>query len=103
MHSRKGRGAGIILSLDNGIGVVMEGVEIDLDPKRVEGLSFISHAHSDHTPRSYKGEVISTKATKKLLRNYSEEKTVANLTVKSNWMILKFGCWSQGTYSALPR
>lgn len=67
-------GAGIILSLDNGIRVVMEGVEIDLDPKRVEGLSFISHAHSDHTPRSYKGEVISTKATKKLLRNYSEEK-----------------------------
>ncbi|MFQ5974794.1 MAG: hypothetical protein ACE5J5_00565 [Candidatus Hydrothermarchaeales archaeon] len=52
---------------------MVEGKEMYFDPKRVTGLSFISHAHSDHTPRSYKGEVISTKATRKLLRNFSEE------------------------------
>ncbi|MFQ5887777.1 MAG: hypothetical protein ACE5HY_03680 [Candidatus Hydrothermarchaeales archaeon] len=59
--------------MDNGIEMVVEGKEMYLDPKRVKGLSFISHAHSDHTPKSYKGEVISTKATRRLLRNFSEE------------------------------
>lgn len=49
-----------------------------LDPKRVEGLSFISHAHSDHMPRSYKGDIISTKATRRLLRNYPKGEEVSN-------------------------
>ncbi len=44
--------------------------EINLDPKKARGISFISHAHTDHCPRgAVSGQVILTKETKRLMRN----------------------------------
>lgn len=44
------------VSLDNGICVKgASGFEIRLDPRRGEGLFFVSHAHSDHKPSSIRG------------------------------------------------
>ena len=46
----------------------MKGTRILLDPRRPEGLSFTSHAHSDHAPRGSVGErLIASKETRGLL------------------------------------
>jgi Cft2 family RNA processing exonuclease len=44
----------------------MDDVRICLDPKKASGLAFISHAHSDHIPRSIEGMVITSHQTKYL-------------------------------------
>jgi len=40
-----------------------------LDPKRADRISFVSHAHSDHCPRSFAGEVITHSYNLKLFRS----------------------------------
>lgn len=46
----------------------MKGTRILLDPRRPEGLSFTSHAHSDHAPRGPVGKgLIASKETRSLL------------------------------------
>ncbi len=46
----------LTVSLDNGICVRGDdGFEMRLDPRRGEGLFFVSHAHSDHKPSSIRG------------------------------------------------
>lgn len=42
--------------------------EVKLDPRKSGGLSFVSHAHSDHVPSKVSGEVISTLETGELAR-----------------------------------
>jgi len=43
-------------------------MKVYLDPKKAENLSFISHAHSDHCPRSFKGTIIASRTTCALMR-----------------------------------
>jgi len=54
--------------LGNGIELSIEGVRIHLDPRHARGLSFISHAHSDHSPRSFSGVLIASVETCALMR-----------------------------------
>ncbi|MFQ6136613.1 MAG: hypothetical protein ACE5PM_05490 [Candidatus Hydrothermarchaeales archaeon] len=49
--------------------MIVGDTKIYLDPKNAKGLSFISHAHSDHAPRRFSGRIIYTDGTKRLLRN----------------------------------
>ncbi len=55
-----------IIRLGNGVEVEIEGVKIFLDPRIARGLSFVSHAHSDHLPRKMHSHVWSTPETKGL-------------------------------------
>ncbi len=58
------------VSLDNGICVKGDsGFEIRLDPRRGEGLFFVSHAHSDHKPSSIRdnGKIICSDETLEML------------------------------------
>ena len=59
----EGSSGGGALRLGNGIELCVDGEELYLDPKRVKGLSFVSHAHSDHVPRGGAGEVVCTRET----------------------------------------
>jgi Cft2 family RNA processing exonuclease len=43
-------------------------LDIYLDPKKAQGVSFISHAHSDHCPRSFSGTLIASSKTCALMR-----------------------------------
>ena len=63
---------GAALRIGNGIELCVDGEELYLDPKRVRGLSFVSHAHSDHVPRAGSGKVLCTPETAALagLGNY---------------------------------
>jgi putative mRNA 3-end processing factor len=54
--------------LRNGIELCIEGLDIYLDPRKARGVSFISHAHSDHTPSSFSGTLIASSQTCALLR-----------------------------------
>lgn len=58
-----------IIRLANGVELLVDDKHIKLDPRRAGGLSFVSHAHSDHVPSKVSGEVISTQATSELLRS----------------------------------
>lgn len=61
----------LAVSLDNGICVKGDdgGFEIRLDPRRGEGLFFVSHAHSDHKPSSIRddGKMICSDETFEML------------------------------------
>lgn len=60
----------LTVSLDNGICVRGEdGFEIRLDPRRGEGLFFVSHAHSDHKPSSIRdnGRILCSDETFEML------------------------------------
>jgi putative mRNA 3-end processing factor len=52
----------------NGIELNIEGTRVYLDPKKAEELSFVSHAHSDHCPRSFRGTLIASRTTCALMR-----------------------------------
>jgi putative mRNA 3-end processing factor len=43
-------------------------MDIYLDPKNARGISFVSHAHSDHCPRSFSGTLIASNKTCALMR-----------------------------------
>lgn len=47
-----------IISLGNGVELKIGGERIFLDPKKATCTSFVSHAHTDHCPRSFSGEVL---------------------------------------------
>jgi putative mRNA 3-end processing factor len=59
---------GIEILLRNGIELCIDGVDIYLDPKKARGVSFVSHAHSDHCPRSFSGTIIASNKTCALMR-----------------------------------
>ncbi len=59
-----------IIRLGNGVELFIDDTRILLDPRRAEGLSFVSHAHSDHAPSKVSGEVISTEETGELLSRH---------------------------------
>lgn len=46
----------------------IEGLKIYLDPKKARDISFISHAHSDHVPRSFSGTLLASRETCSLSR-----------------------------------
>jgi Cft2 family RNA processing exonuclease len=52
----------------NGIELNIEGLKVYLDPKKAKELSFVSHAHSDHCPRSFTGSLIASRTTCALMR-----------------------------------
>lgn len=56
-----------IIRLGNGIEVELHGEKILLDPKRADGVSFVSHAHADHAPEKISGSVILSEQTRVLL------------------------------------
>ena len=58
----------IKILIRNGIELNIEGMKVYLDPKKAENLSFISHAHSDHCPRSFTGTLIASRTTCALMR-----------------------------------
>jgi putative mRNA 3-end processing factor len=58
--------------MGNGIEVEVDGVKIHLDPRRAEGVSFVSHAHADHRPSSLSGRVITSRETRFLSSLESE-------------------------------
>jgi len=45
----------------------IEGVKINLDPRKKSDLSFISHAHSDHVPTKVEGKVLLSSHTDSLI------------------------------------
>ncbi|MEE8402286.1 MAG: MBL fold metallo-hydrolase, partial [Candidatus Hydrothermarchaeaceae archaeon] len=56
-----------IISKGNGIELEIEGVKINLDPRKKADLSFVSHAHSDHVPSSMDGKVLLSSPTSSLI------------------------------------
>lgn len=54
--------------MKNGIEITVKGQRIFLDPKTAKGISFISHAHSDHCPRRFSGTLFTSVQTCALMR-----------------------------------
>jgi putative mRNA 3-end processing factor len=71
----------------NGIEVYLGGHTVRLDPRRAEGVSFISHAHSDHRPSTFSGKVVASRETSALMGLGADE-TRETLRLSDN-MILK--------------
>lgn len=67
-HEARNYSGGIqIISKGNGIELEIEGVKINLDPRKKAELSFVSHAHSDHVPSSMDGKVLLSSHTSSLI------------------------------------
>lgn len=65
------------ISYGNGIEIFLDGKKILLDPKYASSdalFSFVSHAHFDHVPRKFCGNVLLTRATAKLIAEHSRIK-----------------------------
>ncbi len=60
-----------IIRLGNGVELFIDDNKILLDPRRADGLSFVSHAHSDHAPSKISGQVVATEETGELLSRRS--------------------------------
>lgn len=77
-----------IIRLGNGVEIEIEGVKIFLDPRVARGLSFVSHAHSDHVPRKIESAAWSTPETRELALkkfttlDYAREMNIRGITFR---------------------
>jgi len=71
--SRNSSGGIQIIFKGNGIELEVDGVKINLDPRKKADLSFVSHAHSDHVPSSMDGKVLLSSHTSSLISKSGTE------------------------------